>query len=213
MSHWDADGQRWVPDSAPGGGSGQPPPDTDLPRVLIVVAVVVLLLAVVGATVWTRGHDHGAGGPVAVSTALPEPPESSDSATEAPVLPDTADPDTADSYGADPSATERDPSDPSDPSGTEGPSDTVERYYDAINSGDFSAAWDLGGENLGASYSSYVSGFAGTLRDTVTVRAVEGDTVYVDITAHQTDGTRHTFAGTYTVLDGVITGADIERTG
>lgn len=41
---------------------------------------------------------------------------------------------------------------------------------------------------------------------------VNDDTVSVSISAVQTDGTIKTYAGTYTVANGVITGAHITQT-
>ncbi|MFF2013800.1 hypothetical protein ACFVWY_32700 [Streptomyces sp. NPDC058195] len=217
MNQWDAEGQRWVPGTGsgqPSPGSGQPPPDSDLSRVLIVGVLVLLLLAVAGAAVWMRSRDDGAGGGGTTFTTSSEPPSSATG---------DADPSTADPYGSgtyDPGTYDPDPytSDPYDPPAqeedppAEGPAETVRSYYGAINSGDYSTAWDLGGKNLSASYSAFESGFAGTQSDTVSVTATDGDTVYVEITADQTDGARHTYTGTYTVRDGTITGARIRRT-
>ncbi|MFE6763611.1 hypothetical protein [Streptomyces sp. NPDC057689] len=203
MNQWDSDGQRWV-GSAPGSGSGQAPPDRGRARVLLVAALVVLLVAVAGAAIWMRAHGNGAGGQgVAISTGPePAPPPSN---TPEPYEDDLNEPDPRESDSPPPEEDE-------DRSGTEGPTETVQRYYDAINSADFTTAWELGGKNFGASYSDYVSGFAETARDAVSVTDVQDDTVYVDITAYQTDGSRYAYTGTYTVSDGVIVEADIART-
>lgn len=175
---------------------------------LIVAAMVVLLVAVAGAAIWTRTHDNGPEGQPPALTAGPEPatapPDASYGEAE-PYGDDLNEPDPPESESPPPEEDE-------DPPESGGPTETVQRYYDAINSADFATAWDLGGKNFGTSYSTYVSGFAETARDALSVTDARGDTVYVDITAYQTDGAQHTYSGTYTVLDGVIVGADIERT-
>ncbi|MFD5245143.1 hypothetical protein ACFWIW_11395 [Amycolatopsis sp. NPDC058340] len=90
---------------------------------------------------------------------------------------------------------------------------TVIAFYDAINRRDFPTAWNLGGRRLakGGTYASWSSGYATTSWTALTVRSVSGDTVYVDLSARQTDGSLRTFSGSYTVSGGVITGADMKR--
>ncbi|RSN33820.1 hypothetical protein DMC61_08400 [Amycolatopsis sp. WAC 04169] len=90
---------------------------------------------------------------------------------------------------------------------------TVIAFYDAINRRDFLTAWNLGGQRLakGGTYASWSSGYATTSWAGVTVRSVSGNTVYVDLSARQTDGSLRTFSGSYTVSDGVITGAKMKR--
>ncbi|MEV0602846.1 excalibur calcium-binding domain-containing protein [Streptomyces sp. NPDC050315] len=90
---------------------------------------------------------------------------------------------------------------------------TVEAYFDAINAGDYAQAWALGGKNLGGSYSAFVEGLADTVQDTVQILGVDGGVVSVHLDALQTDGSVRSFAGTYTVADGVITGASIRDVG
>ncbi|WP_052389999.1 DUF4352 domain-containing protein [Streptomyces sp. NRRL B-24484] len=89
------------------------------------------------------------------------------------------------------------------------PRQAVEDYYAAINARDYARAWALGGRNLAPSYGQFVNGFTGTAADTVTVTAVNGDTVSVLLDALQTDGTHHHYAGTYTVRNGIIVAASI----
>ncbi|KFU76028.1 hypothetical protein SAMN04489729_2383 [Amycolatopsis lurida] len=90
---------------------------------------------------------------------------------------------------------------------------TVISYYDAINRGDFSTAWNLGGKKLakGGTLASYAKGYATTSWVALTVTSVSGNTVYVDLSARQTDGSLRTFSGSYTVSGGVITGANMKR--
>ncbi|NEC86713.1 serine/threonine-protein kinase [Streptomyces sp. SID12501] len=87
----------------------------------------------------------------------------------------------------------------------------VEKYFAAINAGDYPHAWDLGAKNLGGTYDSFVKGLSDTVSDTVTIDSVSGDTVAMRLDALQTDGTHQLFAGTYTVRDGVIVSADVEE--
>ncbi|WP_329216709.1 protein kinase [Streptomyces sp. NBC_01485] len=91
------------------------------------------------------------------------------------------------------------------------PQQVVEDYFAAINAGDYTRAWDLGGKNLGGSYDSFVKGFSGTVSDTVTIESASGDTVTMRLDALQTDGTHQLFAGTYTVRDGAIVAADVQK--
>jgi Domain of unknown function (DUF4352) len=85
----------------------------------------------------------------------------------------------------------------------------VREYFDAINAADYQRAWDLGGKNLDSSYSHFVSGFADTVNDTVTITGTEGDVVSITLAAEQSDGSTRSFEGTYTVKDGVITDANV----
>ena len=78
-------------------------------------------------------------------------------------------------------------------------------YYAAINHHRYARAWRLGGRNTGETYHAYISGFAGTAHDTVTIQSVSGDVVTGQLAAQQTDGTVKTYRGSYTVVGGVIT--------
>jgi serine/threonine protein kinase len=109
---------------------------------------------------------------------------------------------------------------PSSPASTSAPPTTtaaapaqqvVEDYFAAINARDYARAWDLGGKNLGGSYDSFVKGFSDTVSDTVTIESVSGDTVTMRLDATQTDGTHKFFAGTYTVRNGTIVAADVQK--
>jgi hypothetical protein len=91
------------------------------------------------------------------------------------------------------------------------PTDTVRAYVAAINGHHYARAWRLGGQNTGGSYASFVSGFAGTAKDTLTIVSVSGDVVTARLSAKQTDGTVDTYQGTYTVHHGVIIGADVAQ--
>lgn len=93
----------------------------------------------------------------------------------------------------------------------DGPEATVTAYFEAINNRDFQAAWELGGKNLDPDYDHFVAGFETTERDEVTVTGTTGDEVSLTVVAWETDGTRTTYEGTYTVTDGVITSADMRE--
>ena len=88
---------------------------------------------------------------------------------------------------------------------------TVRAYYAAINHHRYARAWRLGGRNTGQTYHAFVSGFAGTAHDTVTIQSVSGDVVAAQLAAQQRDGTVKTYRGSYTVAGGVITQFNVEQ--
>lgn len=96
---------------------------------------------------------------------------------------------------------------------TTGPAATVEAYFAAINAKQYQAAWSLGGQNLGESFSTYESGFSNTSQDTLTIQSVQGDVVTASLTAVNNDGTTQTFSGTYTVTGNQITNFQVQQTG
>jgi hypothetical protein len=104
---------------------------------------------------------------------------------------------------------------PATTSGDAGPSPAavVDAYFAAINSQNYQEAWALGGDNLGASYSQFADGFANTETDEVEILSANGDSVNVNFTSTQTNGTVQQFTGTYTVSGHVITGASISQVG
>jgi hypothetical protein len=89
------------------------------------------------------------------------------------------------------------------------PPAAVRAYVAAINGHRYARAWRLGGRNTGGSYPGFVSGFAGTAHDRLTIVSVSGDVVTARLDARQTDGTVATYQGTYTVHRGVIIGFDV----
>ncbi|WP_370217495.1 DUF4352 domain-containing protein [Kitasatospora sp. GAS1066B] len=91
------------------------------------------------------------------------------------------------------------------------PQQVVTNYFAAVNAHDFATAWALGGKNLAHDYQSFVAGFSTTSLDTLTVTGVQGGTVTVQLDATQTDGSHHLFVGSYTVQNGVITGANVAQ--
>jgi hypothetical protein len=81
----------------------------------------------------------------------------------------------------------------------------VQGYYAAINARDYRAAWTLGGDHLGASYSDFANGFADTAADVISIDSVKGSAVHVHLHVVHTDGTPADFAGSYVVKNGSIT--------
>jgi eukaryotic-like serine/threonine-protein kinase len=88
---------------------------------------------------------------------------------------------------------------------------TVLAYYAAINQHHYARAWRLGGRNTGETCRAFVSGFAGTANDAVTIQSVSGDVVTAQLVAEQTDGTVKTYQGSYTVEGGVITEFNVKQ--
>jgi hypothetical protein len=101
------------------------------------------------------------------------------------------------------------------PGQTTNPEDTVNAYFDAINSGDYQKAWNLGGKNTTSSYSSFVSGFKNTEMVSVQILDVSGDIATATVTARlntlEKDGSTKVFEGTYTVKNGVITAFNVHQ--
>jgi hypothetical protein len=91
----------------------------------------------------------------------------------------------------------------------------VDQFYQDLNARNYQAAWELGGSNLsgGADYSTWAAGYATTASISASTAQNNGGTVSAAITATQADGTVKTYAGTYTVANGVITAAHITQTG
>jgi hypothetical protein len=89
----------------------------------------------------------------------------------------------------------------------------VNGFFAAINAGDYPRAWQLDvHQHSLQSYASFQQGFAGTRHDSVTILAVSGDVVSIDLAAQQTDGSVKYFTGTYTVRAGRIVNASIRQT-
>ena len=87
------------------------------------------------------------------------------------------------------------------------PRAVVEAYFAAINAHQWRKVWNLGGKNFSPTYGQMVAGYRSTSRDVLTSIHAHGDIVTVHLKAHHTDGTVLTFKISYTVQDGVITGA------
>ncbi|MER5436190.1 hypothetical protein [Streptomyces sp. NPDC002588] len=186
---------------------------------LLILLVAVLPSLVSGGS----GSSGAADGPGGGWYAGPTASYSADGPEDDPFPSETVRTDSVDSpdpWAATPSDSAG-PSDTADPTagptgvGTSaGPGATVEQFYDAINARDFETAWDLGGKNLGdPGYEAFVSGYAETRHADVVVESVQDDTVSVSLSAELNDGRQESYSGEYTVVDGVITGGSMSRTG
>lgn len=170
---------------------------------LAIIGVAILLVggAVAGALLLASGHNGPSGHSGQPAAAGSPTPRLSPTSTSESTLTTSSTP-TASSSLAPPTQT-------TDP----GPAGVVESYCNAITNQDYQTAWNIGGQNAGGSYSSFVAGFAGTAQDTVTVDSVQGNTVVADLVATQTDGTQHTYHGTYTVTGNTISKFSVQQTG
>ena len=152
----------------------------------LVAALLVLFIAAAGVTYVMLHKTRGTGSGAAAGSSAPSVPASS--APTAPASSSTV---------------------PAPPSGVLAA--TVRAYYAAINHHRYARAWRLGGRNTGQTYHAFVSGFAGTAHDAVTIQSVSGDVVAAQLAARQTDGTVKTYRGSYTVAGGVITQFNVEQ--
>jgi serine/threonine protein kinase len=90
-----------------------------------------------------------------------------------------------------------------------GPGTIVREYFADINEQRYLAAWKLTPE--AEPYVKFREGFIGTAHDAVTIESVAGDVVTAKLAATQDDGTVKVYQGTYTVTNGVISSANIQR--
>ena len=93
----------------------------------------------------------------------------------------------------------------------------VTQFYQDITNQDYADAWALGGDNIaaqnGQTYASWVAGYGTTASITLATESqFNATTVDAGLVATQDDGTVKTYEGTYTVIAGVITSADITQT-
>jgi hypothetical protein len=91
------------------------------------------------------------------------------------------------------------------------PRAVVKAYFAAINAHKWRKVWNLGGKNLSQSYNQMVAGYRTTAHDSLSSIHVHGDVVTVHLRARHTNGTVRTYRISYTVRDGVITGARAKR--
>ncbi|HZD68976.1 MAG TPA: hypothetical protein VFA45_08705 [Actinomycetes bacterium] len=91
------------------------------------------------------------------------------------------------------------------------PQTVVESYFRAINAQDYGTAWDAGGKNLEESFGAFVAGFNDTKHVDVKFTGTSGNQLAVRLVATAIDGTKTTYGGTYTVKQGIITGAQITK--
>jgi Protein kinase domain len=91
------------------------------------------------------------------------------------------------------------------------PRAVVKAYVAAINAHKWRKVWNLGGKNFNRSYNQMVAGYRTTAHDSLTSIHVHGNVVTVRLRARRTNGTVRTYRISYTVRDGVITGARTKR--
>jgi hypothetical protein len=151
-------------------------------RPLLVVGLVVVVLFVLTSIILAGNNNGGQSNSGAGSSA--------DSGGDLSIEPTTT-------------TTTEDPTTPTTDD-TADPATVVRNFYAAVNRQDYVTAWQLGGMNLGQSYSSFAQGYATTVSSDVTVVSTSGDVVDVVLTAQWTDGTTHEYTGTYTVENGQI---------
>jgi hypothetical protein len=163
----------------------------------LVAVLLVLFVAAAGVTYFVLHQTRGTGPDAAGSGAAAGPSAPSAPASAAPTAPASS------------STVPAPPSPP--PPGVLAA--TVRAYYAAINNHRYARAWRLGGRNAGETYRAFVSGFATTAHDTVTIQSVSGDVVTAQLVAEQTDGTVKTYQGSYTVEGGVITQFSVRQVG
>lgn len=89
------------------------------------------------------------------------------------------------------------------------PTTVVEDFYDAVDSEDWQSAWSLGGSNLGLSYDAFVAQYEGAFYEDDDVEDTDDTTATAQLTVTASGGTEQDYSGTYTVIDGVITSADV----
>jgi serine/threonine-protein kinase len=192
----DPDTLRWSGQPDPGyrGGGGPRRPRGAFTAGLI-AALLVLFFAAAGVTYLVLHKTRGTG-PGAAGSGAP-------AGSSAPSVPASSGPTAPASSSALPAP----PSPP--PPGVLAA--TVRAYYSAINHHRYARAWRLGGRNTGETYHAYISGFAGTAHDTVTIQSVSGDVVTGQLVAQQANGTVKTYQGSYTVEGGVITQFNVHQ--
>jgi hypothetical protein len=184
--------------------------------ILIPACAVLAVLVLVFAGLWISNLTHSTPSQSAVSAAhsaqVPAPSSAPGTPSASATVP-SASAAVPSASAAAPSAVATASSAPRAPALTN-PVAVVTQFYADIANGDYSDAWALGGDNIGGpSYPEWVNGYATTATIDVTSSGLTGsDTVWADISATQDNGSVNTYSGTYTVVGGVITSADIVQT-
>ena len=93
----------------------------------------------------------------------------------------------------------------------------LNEYYGDIDSGNYSAAWDLLSSSVQAqmgNYDGWLAGYANTGAQTLSENWESGDTVSANLAAVDTaTGATQYFSGSWTVDNGLITSASVTQTG
>jgi putative ABC transport system ATP-binding protein len=87
------------------------------------------------------------------------------------------------------------------------PLNVVYRYYDAINARNWRSVWELGGDNLGETYSTMVAGYAHTADDIPYIGGITGDNVDVMLLAYEDSGLAQVYSSSLQIHAGAITEA------
>lgn len=94
-----------------------------------------------------------------------------------------------------------------------GPATLVQDFMTAINRKEYPLAWKLGGQDLSRSFPEFVRGYADVSRITLTIEAVYGDTVTVDLAVLDMSGARRTYRGRYVVAGNMIRSSTVALPG
>lgn len=84
------------------------------------------------------------------------------------------------------------------------PRAVVQAYIAAINQRDWPRVWQLGGKNLGPSYSQMIAGYQDTKEVVIITMTVRGEVVSVRVRAPETTGPVQTYLLRYVVSGGTI---------
>lgn len=88
----------------------------------------------------------------------------------------------------------------------------VSAYYGDIESANYAEAWSFLSPSMQARlgpYDAWVAGYQTTVQTSVSELGQSGDTVTINITAEESDGSSRSYTGYYTVSNGKITSAHI----
>jgi hypothetical protein len=84
------------------------------------------------------------------------------------------------------------------------PRAVIDAHLTAINKRDWPEVWQLGGKNLGPTYSAMIDGFRLTRKDMLLSFKSRGDYITTRIAAYETNGEVQDFALHYVIQCGVI---------
>jgi len=192
-------------------GPGEPPRPRRVRRLLLAAAAVVAVLALAGGAAAVVARYLADQRPAAAAGSASAPPRSALAPHSSPTAPpgSAAAPQGSGaapqaSPTAPPSATRHSAAPSATPGGANSPKAVVENYFAAINQHDWPLVWQLGGKNLGQSYSQMVDGYRTTRRDVITSLHGAGNSVAVTIDAYQTSGAVQAFNLEYQVAGGEI---------
>jgi eukaryotic-like serine/threonine-protein kinase len=191
------------PATAQGGGPGSGREHKRSTPWALAGALLALVAALGALLVALRLHDSAPSAASAARTVTASPTHASASPAGRSASPASTKASPA-STSASPASTRASPAVSSAAPAVPGPAATVQSYIAAINQRNWPRAWNLGGDNLGGSYSTFVAGFSQTSHDVITGLHASGDTVTLTMQAYETTGAVQTYALRYVVHGGVI---------